>query len=177
MSIFLYVGQNGVDTESLSYLKGEIERLFVKEKKCRDELWINGIVKSSAMSSKSNPNFIGSEEVLLLIYLVMVTSLVSFEALIIFTMQDPTCIICRQYLFLSAVSCNCRLPSYVCLEVCLSYAIVLLIQLLTPCHLYALFQFLLPNLSEYYILAALLKQKNNFWWGISSYAVALAVLS
>ncbi|XP_040380778.1 lysine-specific demethylase 5C isoform X2 [Oryza brachyantha] len=85
------VAKNGVDNESLPYLQGEMERLFVKEKKCREELWVNGIVKSSLMPPKDNPNFIGSEE-------------------------DPTCIICRQYLYLSAVSCNCMLSSYVCLE-------------------------------------------------------------
>ncbi|XP_062233943.1 lysine-specific demethylase JMJ17-like isoform X2 [Phragmites australis] len=85
------VAKNGVDSESLPHLKGEIERLFIKERRCREELWINGIVKSSPMSPRSNPDFIGSEE-------------------------DPTCIICRQYLYLSAVSCNCRLSSYVCLE-------------------------------------------------------------
>ncbi|PVH47195.1 hypothetical protein PAHAL_4G000400 [Panicum hallii] len=86
------VAKNGVDAESLPHLKGEIERLFINERRRREELWINGIVKSRPMLPRSNPNFIGSEE-------------------------DPTCIICRQYLYLSAVSCNCRLSSYVCLEV------------------------------------------------------------
>ncbi|KAI4966199.1 hypothetical protein ZWY2020_042045 [Hordeum vulgare] len=87
----LYVSaKNGVDNKSLSYLKGEVERIFVKEKKCREELWINGIIKSSPMQPRSNPNFIGSEE-------------------------DPKCIICQQYLYLSAVSCSCR-TSHVCLE-------------------------------------------------------------
>nr|BAK04764.1 predicted protein [Hordeum vulgare subsp. vulgare] len=87
----LYVfAKNGVDNKSLSYLKGEVERVFVKEKKCREELWINGIIKSSPMQPRSNPNFIGSEE-------------------------DPKCIICQQYLYLSAVSCSCR-TSHVCLE-------------------------------------------------------------
>ncbi|CAM0946835.1 unnamed protein product [Alopecurus aequalis] len=85
------VAKNGVSSESLSYLKGETNRLFVKEKKCREELWINGIVKSNPLPTRSNPNYIGSEE-------------------------DPMCVICRQYLYLSAVSCNCRLSSYVCLE-------------------------------------------------------------
>ncbi|CAN6162576.1 unnamed protein product [Urochloa humidicola] len=85
------VAKNGVDTESLPHLKGEIERLFMNERKRREELWINGIVKSSPMLPRINPNFIGSEE-------------------------DPTCIICRQYLYLSAVSCKCRFSSYVCLE-------------------------------------------------------------
>ncbi|XP_066374209.1 lysine-specific demethylase JMJ17-like [Miscanthus floridulus] len=85
------VAKNGVDAESLPHLKGEIERLFINERRRRVELWINGIVKSSPMLPRINPNFIGSEE-------------------------DPTCIICRQYLYLSAVSCNCRVSSYVCLE-------------------------------------------------------------
>ncbi|KAK1613378.1 hypothetical protein QYE76_037051 [Lolium multiflorum] len=85
------VAKNGVSSESLSYLKGEIERLFLKEKKCREELWTSGTVKSSLMPARSNPNYIGSEE-------------------------DPMCVICRQYLYLSAVSCNCRPSSYVCLE-------------------------------------------------------------
>lgn len=57
-----------MDNESLPYLQGEIERLFVKEKKCREELWITGIVKSNLMPPKNNPNFIGSEEVDLLVY-------------------------------------------------------------------------------------------------------------
>ncbi|AQK67467.1 transcription factor jumonji (jmjC) domain-containing protein [Zea mays] len=85
------VAKNGVDAESLTHLKGEIKRLFINERRRRVELWINGTVKSSLMLPRINPNFIGSEE-------------------------DPTCIICRQYLYLSAVSCNCRLSSYVCLE-------------------------------------------------------------
>lgn len=58
-----YVGQNGVDTESLPHLKAELESLFINERRRREELWINGIVKSSPMSPRSNPNFIGSEEV------------------------------------------------------------------------------------------------------------------
>uniref|UniRef100_A0A0E0LG03 [Histone H3]-trimethyl-L-lysine(4) demethylase n=1 Tax=Oryza punctata TaxID=4537 RepID=A0A0E0LG03_ORYPU len=56
------VAKNGVDNESLPYLQGEIERLFAKEKKCREELWITGIIKSNLMPPKNNPNFIGSEE-------------------------------------------------------------------------------------------------------------------
>ncbi|KAK3134650.1 hypothetical protein QOZ80_6AG0551750 [Eleusine coracana subsp. coracana] len=85
------VAKNGMDSESHPYIKGEIERLFVEERRRRKELWTNGIVKSSPMLPRSNPNFIGSEE-------------------------DPTCIICKQYLYLSALSCNCRPSSYVCLE-------------------------------------------------------------
>jgi hypothetical protein len=52
-----------VDAESLPHLKGEIERLFINERRRRVELWINGIVKSSPMLPRINPNFIGSEEV------------------------------------------------------------------------------------------------------------------
>ncbi|KAL8053846.1 hypothetical protein ABFX02_05G100200 [Erythranthe guttata] len=32
------------------------------------------------------------------------------------TEEDPTCVICQQLLYLSAVSCNCRPSTYVCLE-------------------------------------------------------------
>jgi hypothetical protein len=58
-----FVGQNGVDAESLTHLKGEIKRLFINERRRRVELWINGTVKSSLMLPRINPNFIGSEEV------------------------------------------------------------------------------------------------------------------
>ncbi|TVU07513.1 hypothetical protein EJB05_40869, partial [Eragrostis curvula] len=57
------VAKNGVDSESIPYLKGELEKLFTEERRRREELWINGIVKSSPMSPRSNPNLIGSEEV------------------------------------------------------------------------------------------------------------------
>ena len=52
-----------MDAESLPHLKGEVERLFINERRRRVELWINGIVKSSPMLPRINPNFIGSEEV------------------------------------------------------------------------------------------------------------------
>ncbi|XP_020112554.1 uncharacterized protein LOC109727081 isoform X2 [Ananas comosus] len=85
------VAKDGSDTKALPYLKGELERVFMREKRCREELWINGIVKSSFMSPKSHPEFVGTEE-------------------------DPTCIICKQYLYLSAITCSCRPATYVCLE-------------------------------------------------------------
>ena len=33
-------------------------------------------------------------------------------------LQDPTCVICKKYLYLSAISCRCRRSAFVCLEVC-----------------------------------------------------------
>lgn len=67
MILFLFfvlgAGQNGSDTKALPYLKGELERVFMREKTCREELWINGIVRSSFMPPKSHPEFVGTEEV------------------------------------------------------------------------------------------------------------------
>ncbi|KAL5718496.1 hypothetical protein ACHQM5_011393 [Ranunculus cassubicifolius] len=78
------------DEESL-YLKEELLRVLNKEKTWRERLWRQGIVKSSQMSPRKHPEYVGSEE-------------------------DPTCIICKQYLYLSAVSCSCSPSSFVCLE-------------------------------------------------------------
>ncbi|KAK9144894.1 hypothetical protein Sjap_004797 [Stephania japonica] len=73
------------------YLKKEMLRIFNKEKLWRERLWRNGIVKSSQMSSRKHPEYVSTEE-------------------------DPTCIICQQYLYLSAVVCCCRPSTFVCLE-------------------------------------------------------------
>lgn len=73
------------------YLKKELLRIFNKEKTWRERLWRFGIVRSSRMSSRKHPESVGSEE-------------------------DPTCIICQQYVYLSAVACSCRPSSFVCLE-------------------------------------------------------------
>ncbi|XP_042381828.1 lysine-specific demethylase 5B-like isoform X1 [Zingiber officinale] len=83
--------KNGCDAKAFSYLKEEMQRVFDREKKCREELWVNGIVRSLQMHPKKHPHYVGTEE-------------------------DPTCVICRQYLYLSAVSCSCRPSTIVCLE-------------------------------------------------------------
>ncbi|KAK9094803.1 hypothetical protein Scep_026272 [Stephania cephalantha] len=72
------------------YLKKEMLRIFNKEKHWRERLWRNGIVKSSQMSSRKHPEYVSTEE-------------------------DPTCIICQQYLYLSAVVCSCR-PNLDCIQ-------------------------------------------------------------
>lgn len=84
---------NDCDSKALPYLKKELHRIYAKEKNCREGLWSNGIIKSSPMSPKKCPEFVGTEE-------------------------DPTCIICQQYLFLSAVVCCCKPSAFVCLEHC-----------------------------------------------------------
>ncbi|XP_072993424.1 lysine-specific demethylase JMJ17 [Typha latifolia] len=89
--LLLVVAKNGCDAKALPYLKGEMHRIFTREERCREELWLNGIVRSSLMSPKKHPDDVGSEE-------------------------DPTCIICLQYLYLSAITCCCRPSAYVCLE-------------------------------------------------------------
>ncbi|KAL5552082.1 hypothetical protein UlMin_002258 [Ulmus minor] len=79
------------DSRVAPYLKKELLRIYTKEKTCRERLWKNGIVKSSRMSPRKCPEYLGIEE-------------------------DSTCIICKQYLYLSAVVCRCRPAAFVCLE-------------------------------------------------------------
>ncbi|KAF8412259.1 hypothetical protein HHK36_000220 [Tetracentron sinense] len=92
------------DSKVLPYLKNELLRIFAKEKTWREILWRNGIISSSAMSPRKHPEYVDTEEVL-------PCTLFSYDS------PDPTCIICRQYLYLSAVVCNCRPSAFVCLEV------------------------------------------------------------
>ncbi|CAJ2650651.1 unnamed protein product [Trifolium pratense] len=86
------VAQYGeVDSRGSSYLKAELLTIIDKEKSWREKLWKNGIVKSSRLAPRKCPQYVGTEE-------------------------DPACIICQQYLYLSAVVCSCRPSSFVCLE-------------------------------------------------------------
>ncbi|KAK1289188.1 putative lysine-specific demethylase JMJ14 [Acorus calamus] len=85
------VAKSACDTKAMTYLKLEMHRLLDKEKTCREQLWRNGIVKSSPMSPRKHPEYVGTED-------------------------DPTCIICQQYLYLSAVECKCRPSVFVCVE-------------------------------------------------------------
>ncbi|KAI4303519.1 hypothetical protein MLD38_039134 [Melastoma candidum] len=73
------------------FLETELLKLFMKERALRECLWKNGVVRSVPMSPRRYPEYMGIEE-------------------------DPTCIICRQYLFLSSISCRCRPSAFVCLE-------------------------------------------------------------
>ncbi|KAM2035173.1 hypothetical protein EV2_039190 [Malus domestica] len=83
--------QSDCDSRVSTYLKKELTRIYSKEKTWRERLWRKGIIGSSIMSSRKCPEYVGTEE-------------------------DPTCIICQQYLFLSAVVCRCRPSAFVCLE-------------------------------------------------------------
>ncbi|KAK1265891.1 putative lysine-specific demethylase JMJ14 [Acorus gramineus] len=85
------VAKSACDTKAMMYLKLEMHRLLDKEKTCREQLWRNGIVKSSPMSPRKHPEYVGTED-------------------------DPSCIICQQYLYLSAVECKCRPSVFVCVE-------------------------------------------------------------
>ncbi|XP_031125306.1 lysine-specific demethylase lid isoform X2 [Ipomoea triloba] len=85
------VAKNDLDTKVSPYLKMELLRVYNKEKSWRERLWRNGIVNSSTMSPRKQPQYVTTEE-------------------------DPTCIICQQYLYLSAVACSCRPSAFVCLE-------------------------------------------------------------
>lgn len=85
------VAKSDFDIKASPYLKKELHRIYDKEKTLRERLWRNGIVSSSPMSPRKHPEYVGTEE-------------------------DPTCIICQQYLYLSAVVCRCRPSAFVCLE-------------------------------------------------------------
>ncbi|XP_075102065.1 lysine-specific demethylase JMJ17 isoform X2 [Nicotiana tabacum] len=85
------VARSEFDSKAAPYLKTELARIYSREKSWRERLWKNGIVNSSAMPPRRKPEYVGTEE-------------------------DPTCIICQQYLYLSAVVCSCAPSSFVCLE-------------------------------------------------------------
>ncbi|VFQ70792.1 unnamed protein product [Cuscuta campestris] len=85
------VAKSDLDSKVSPYLKMELLRVYNKEKSWREQLWMNGIVNTSIMSPRKQPQYVSTEE-------------------------DPTCIICQQYLYLSAVACSCRLSVFVCLE-------------------------------------------------------------
>ncbi|KAE8055327.1 hypothetical protein FH972_012174 [Carpinus fangiana] len=85
------VAKNDCNGQASPYLKKELLRIYDKEKNLREQLWKNGIIKSSPTSPRKCPEYVGTEE-------------------------DPTCIICKQYLYLSAVVCHCRPSAFVCLE-------------------------------------------------------------
>lgn len=85
------VAKNDLDSNALPYLKDELLRVYNKEKSWRERLWKNGIISSSPMAPRKQPNYVGVEE-------------------------DAACIICQQFLYLSAVGCSCRPSAFVCLE-------------------------------------------------------------
>jgi len=47
-------------------------RIFIREKKCREELWRKGIVRSSRMLAKKHPMYVGTEEVTFPIFVIHV---------------------------------------------------------------------------------------------------------
>ncbi|XVF10610.1 hypothetical protein REPUB_Repub07fG0197400 [Reevesia pubescens] len=85
------VAKSDWDSKASAYLRKELLRVYNKERTWRLRLWKSGITRSSPMSPRKSPEFVGTEE-------------------------GPTCIICKQYLYLSAVVCRCRPSAFVCLE-------------------------------------------------------------
>ncbi|XWS49936.1 hypothetical protein CRYUN_Cryun12cG0045500 [Craigia yunnanensis] len=85
------VAKSDWDRKASAYLRRELLRIYTKERTWRERLWKSGITRSSPISPRKSPEFVGTEE-------------------------DPTCIICKQYLYLSAVVCRCRPSAFVCLE-------------------------------------------------------------
>ncbi|KAH7550304.1 hypothetical protein JRO89_XS13G0168000 [Xanthoceras sorbifolium] len=89
--LLFVVAKSGCDSRASPYLRKELLRIYTKEKMWRERLWRKGIIRSTPMCPRKFPEYVGTEE-------------------------DPTCIICRQYLYLSAVVCRCRPSAFVCLE-------------------------------------------------------------
>ncbi|CAN1778041.1 Lysine-specific demethylase JMJ17 [Linum perenne] len=85
------VAKGDYDSKASSHLMKELLRVYTKEKTLREKLWRSGIVRTSCMPARKCPEYVGTEE-------------------------DSTCVICKQYLYLSAVSCRCRRSAFVCLE-------------------------------------------------------------
>ncbi|CAH2048157.1 unnamed protein product [Thlaspi arvense] len=82
---------NCYNSEGSIHLKKELLRIYSKEKNWREQLWKSGILRSSPKFLPECPDSVGIEE-------------------------DPTCIICQQFLHLSAIVCNCRPSVFACLE-------------------------------------------------------------
>ncbi|KAF3569346.1 hypothetical protein DY000_02012283 [Brassica cretica] len=82
---------NCCDGKGSIHLKKELLRIYSKEKTWREQLWKSGILRSSPMFLPECPDSVGIEE-------------------------DTTCIICQQFLHLSAIVCNCRPSVFACLE-------------------------------------------------------------
>ncbi|KAL1192038.1 Lysine-specific demethylase JMJ17 [Cardamine amara subsp. amara] len=82
---------NCCNSEGSIHLKKELLRIYSKEKNWREQLWKSGILRSSPMFLPECPDSVGIDE-------------------------DPTCIICQQFLHLSAIACNCRPSVFACLE-------------------------------------------------------------
>ncbi|KAH0857217.1 hypothetical protein HID58_085478, partial [Brassica napus] len=82
---------NCYDGKGSIHLKKELLRIYSKEKTWREQLWKSGILRSSPMFLPECPDSVGIEE-------------------------DTTCIICQQFLHLSAIVCNCRPSVFACLE-------------------------------------------------------------
>ncbi|MCO5554837.1 hypothetical protein L7F22_008372 [Adiantum nelumboides] len=76
---------------SSSWLREELEAMISAERNQRMTLWQSGIVRSSRMLPRKLPDVIGTEE-------------------------DPECVICKYYLFMSGVTCSCCPGRVVCLQ-------------------------------------------------------------
>lgn len=56
--------QGEFDSRVSTYLKKELVRIHNKEKTWREKLWRNGIIRSSPMSPREQPEYVGTEEVI-----------------------------------------------------------------------------------------------------------------
>lgn len=61
----------------LPYMKEEMIKIFSREKESREELWKHGIVKSSQMPPHKHPEYMGIEEV----WIVLISNLINLVLL------------------------------------------------------------------------------------------------
>lgn len=55
--------QSELDSRVSAYLKDELLRIYNSEKTWRERLWRNGIIRSSPMTPRVKPDYVGTEEV------------------------------------------------------------------------------------------------------------------
>lgn len=70
--ILFWFKQSDCDSRVSPYLKKELIRIYSKEKSWRERLWRKGIIKSSLMSSRKFPDYVGTEEVFATVHLDLV---------------------------------------------------------------------------------------------------------
>lgn len=61
--LLFVLAKNGIDSKSLPFLTEEMKRVFQREKKHREDLWVSGVVRSKWMSTKIHSEYVGNEEV------------------------------------------------------------------------------------------------------------------
>lgn len=85
------IAKNAQGSEISPWVKKELNHIITIEQKQRERLWKNGVIRSSRIAPHKIPEVIGMEE-------------------------DPECMICGYYLYISALTCSCCPGKSVCLQ-------------------------------------------------------------